>query len=220
VIPTALLLIDFTRERLADHRRAGDLGHWLGQALPGDLERLLTGPLAASLMDLSRVISRDPQVHGILLQLLAFLLDDGAHPQAFRTTLTAAADTLQLLLDDEDLVPLGRAVGRLLDPERGLVAAGIRLLNEVVQRDAEGILPLLLQQALREQRPGVTPIQVLLDLAGEVHRRSPGHGGPLLGEDLAEVMSQTRAFLADQRSGLINFFTIIKNRCAGPCGAR
>ena len=70
---------------------------------------------------------------------------------------------------------------------------------------------------MQVQTPGKSPMQTLFDLATELHRRQPGARTPYTGPDFQQAFKEAREFLADQQTGLVKFFEIVKTRCGGPC---
>jgi hypothetical protein len=227
----------------------GDLAHWLGEELPGDVERALAGPVVARAADFLRVLDGELAAKRAIYDLGRYLVDELASNNTFRAALTGLADLLQVLLDDDDLVPVAHALGRALDPARGLVPAALRFLGPAVVADSEQtcnpqapscpagqrclalggggeyrcsreMLSRVLRNAWKEQTPGKPPVQTLLDLSTELHRLRPGVRTPYSGPDFAEAFRQARDFLANTETGLVKFFEIIKNRCGGePCKA-
>jgi hypothetical protein len=217
LVPAGATLVDFLRARVKTHRAQGDVDSWLGKDLPDDMERILAGPVVARAADLLRIVDDDAQAKGGLYALIQHLIGELQSNQSFRSTVTGVADLVQLLLDDEDLVPAAHALGKALDPRRRLVPAALRFLAPAVVADDKQIISKILRNSAQEQAPGKSPVATLIDLSTELHRVKPGVGTPYSGEDYAEALRQTRDFLANQETGLEKFFDIVKSRCGGPC---
>jgi hypothetical protein len=223
----------------------GDLVTWLRTTLPQSIEETLGGPVVARAVDFLRLLDTETATKDAVYALLNYLVDEARNNAAFRSTLTGVADVAQLVLDDTDLVPLARALGRALDSKLGLLEAALRFLKPALAADSGDLcqpgnpscgpgetcvavsaaewrcsketLSRILRHAYQEQSPGKSPVQTLLDLATELHRLFPGEGTPYTGFDFAEALSQARDFLANQETGLEKFFEIVTNRCGGSC---
>jgi hypothetical protein len=217
IIPAGTTLIDFLRARIKSHSSKGDVVTWLGETLPDDIERMLGGPIVARAADLLRIVEAEPKVKTSTLALITHLLGELQVNATFRSTVTGLADLIQLLLDDDDLVPAARAVGKALDPKHQLVASALRFLGPAVAADKRQAISKILRNSAQEQLPGKSPLGTLLDLSTELHRVQPGVGTPYTGADFAEALRQARDFLANQETGLEKFFDIVKSRCDGPC---
>jgi hypothetical protein len=241
----AQVVVDFLRGRLAVHKTRGDTDAWLSQELPADVERVLAGPAFARAADLIRILDTQPAAKKALYDLASYLITELTGSSTFRTAITGLADVIQMVLDDDDLVPVAHALGRALDPARGLIPAALRFLWPALDADsADGCSPNapkcgqgercitlgggesrcsremlthVLRNAWKEQSPGKSPVQTLLDLSTELHRLVPGAGTPYTGADFAEAFRQARDFLVNTETGLVKFFEIIKARCDGPC---
>jgi hypothetical protein len=240
----AQVVVDFLRGRLAVHQARGDTTEWLSQELPDDVERVLAGPAFGRAADLIRILDMQPAAKKAIYDLASYLISELAGSSTFRAAITGLADLIQIVLDDDDLVPVARALGRALDPARGLMPAALRFLRPALDADSgdgcspgskcgtgercitlgggesrcsQEMLTRVLRNAWKEQSPGKSPVQTLLDLSTELHRLKPGAGTPYTGADFAEAFRQIRDFLANTETGLVKFFEIIKDRCAGPC---
>lgn len=217
VVPAGLTLVDFLRKRIKAHRAAGDVDHWLGTELPRSIEEKLSGPVIPRTVDFLRHVEADDRARDAIYGLVLYLVDELSNNAGFRATVTALGDMAQLLLDDEDLVPVLHAAGKAAAFDTGLVKASLRFLGPAVKRDTQQVLATILRNAYQEHSPGKSPMQTLLDLITEIHRQQPGVGTPYSGPDFQEAFKQAREFLGDQRTGLEKFFEIVKLRCGGPC---
>jgi hypothetical protein len=234
------LTIDLLRQRIAAHQQAQDLDAWVQQSLLGDVEKMLGGPLIAKMIDLLRLMEDDPCCDSFsippgaagavtadgsflcprdaLYGLLRYLLDESHSPQPFLSSVSSLADTIQLLLNDVDLVPVLRTVGQALDPQRGLVAAALHFLQPALVQDRGQSLLRILRNAYQETAPGKIPVDVLLEITTQIHRLAPGSDGSYRGPDVQQALGQVIEFLVDEERGLEKFFNIVKDRCDGrPC---
>lgn len=242
IIPAATVLLDFLRARVLAHSPActsssqclsggtclgngrcstqhsgDDTAGWT-KTLSADLERTLSGPLVASAADFVTVLREDPKAKSTLSDLLRHLIDEIDNGgQSFSATLTGLADLSQLLLDDDDLIPIVRVLGRALKPERGLVDTLLAFLKPAMARDQAGALTRILRNAVKEQLPGTSPAEVLLDMCKEMHRKKPGAKTPYDATDYQWALDEIRDFMGNQQTGLLKFFELIQNRCGGLC---
>jgi hypothetical protein len=213
--PLSLLLIDLLRERLAAHGRAGDLARWVRGDLSRDLTESLTGPVFAATTDLARRLAEDDAARRGLSRLLAYLHDESG--RGFPAVVTGAADLLQLLLDDTDVVPVLRGLGPALDPgtgpDQGMADAALALFRRGRERDAEKVLLTLLKNLYQEGPSGAYPLYRLVDAAAEIDRQQPSQRrSDLSAEDVRAILSAAGAFLADQQRGLSRFLEIVRSR--------
>ena len=218
-LPTAgAILVDFLRARIKAHDKKGDLAVWLSTDLVTSISDALSGPVLANAVDFVKVVRTDDTVRKALYDVLDYLINELDHNASFRASVTGIADLMQLLVDDVNLVPVSRAAGRVMSREYGLVLAALRFLKPAIAADKKKNLSTVLRNTAKEQSPGKSPVQTLLDVASEVHRLKPGAGTPYLPQDFANVFKESRDFLEHGETGLAKFFEIIKNRCGGtPC---
>ncbi|PID38262.1 MAG: hypothetical protein CSB49_06440 [Proteobacteria bacterium] len=242
IMPAARVLLDFARARILAHSPScshtqqcvgsgvclpsgrcttrhvnDDTATWAGQELPAELDRILSGPLPAAAADFVTVLRDDPKANRTLSELLRYLVDEINYDQVFSATLTGLGDALQILLDDASLVPLARALGKTLAPKFGLIEALKVYLKPALARDTKGALARILRNSVKEQAPGVSPMETLFEMSKEMHRVKPGMTTPYTAEDYGKALDEIRDFLGNQQTGLLNFFNLIENRCGGPC---
>lgn len=220
IVPAAKLLLNFVRERLRYHRAQGDLASWLEDDLLDGLTDALESPLAARGVDFFKLLEGDAAVKKVIYALADHLIDEAKNSPAFRAVLTGMADMTQLLVDDLNLVPVAHALGDALGARVGLVKAALRFAQPALAADdpKRPILVEVLRNAWKEQRPGISPVQTLLDLATEVHRQNPGAGSAYVGQDFKNALFEARDFLENNETGLSKFFQIVKDRCVHkPC---
>ncbi len=210
--PMAARLIAFLRARVAAHRSAGDLEAWVRMGLPGDLEATMGSPVFAALVDLTKVMQTDEPARMELYALMQYLVDAAGNDEAFLTSLTAAGDLLQMLIDDPNLVPVLHAVGNLLDPKSGILEAQTHFLRRANETDKAHALAELFRGLYAEHRPGSAPVLDIVDLLAEVHRKSPGAGGRFAPEDYEATFKAVAEFVGDEKRGLKKFIAIVQQR--------
>ncbi len=79
---------------------------WAKSDLPGNFETTMRGPLFATAVDMTDTIRRDENARVELEKLLQYLLDAASQNDALATVLTSSSDVIQLLQDDDNILPL------------------------------------------------------------------------------------------------------------------
>lgn len=226
----ALLLhvIPFLRTRLAAHRARGDLVAW-SRELVSDAEERLGSPLASTLLRFVDRVQEDPDATASLARLVAYLVDESSPNDAFASTVYGGADLLYVLEDDENLLPIARALSRAiapdapevvggrdseLDVDAGLVADALRLLREIQRADDRRTLREILRRFVEvsDDADERTPLEEILDVMSEVNRVVPGDRSDVGPEDFRVAIGHTTAFLRDERRGLERLYDVIQER--------
>lgn len=190
---------------------------WFSNEMRGDIERAFNSPVVAASVDLISELHKDPAAEASLNRLLYYLVDEVEDEEVFASTLTALADIVQSLLADSDIVPLLHVLSDILVKEEGFIDKAVSFLKPAVERDDKGALVRILKNSVIEQSPGESPLGTLYEIAKEMHRENPGETGPYMVEDYRRAFYEMADFVGNQKTGLVNFFTLIKNRCGGPC---
>lgn len=161
------------------------------------------------------------------------MLDEQSSSDALTTLLTASADGMQMLQDEQNLMPILRAVSTALGPsdqgDRGLVDAQLALLTRLTGRVFDGagaeqcgaeldpnqVLTAILSSAVTPTSfPGgrtMTPVEAIFDAIDDVNRALPDETGPLDREDYASVADEVSQFLLDKERGLEQLYAVVKN---------
>jgi hypothetical protein len=206
-------LIDLLLERVAAHRATGDLVWWTRTDLPGRAEEILAGPIFAGAADFVLSLAASPSARAALEGLQAHFGDEASDESSFGNAVTAVADLAQLFLDDPDTVPIARALGRALDPERGIIDAHLMFLRAARHADTTGTLAQLFANLFAEPAPGGTAIAELVLAIGDVTRVTPAPGAaPFQAGDYAAAFGAAADFLADEKRGLQKFVRIVQER--------
>ncbi len=217
----SLALIDFLNERIAAH--AGDLKAWSRVELPNRLRDILTGPVFAGAADFVLSLVATPAARAALEKLNAYLCSEAGAPQAFETALTGAGDMMQLLVDDNNLVPILHVAGKVLDPEFGktkhpgysLMDAQLEFLSKARKADTTNALAKLLGYAFAEMPGGErTAVGQIVDSIADVQRLDPvgDLGRPMAPEDYVASFRAVADFLGEQKRGFLRFVNIVKER--------
>ncbi len=220
------VLVPFFRERIAAHRDAGDLDEW-ALTMHERAADSLGGPMGASLLYFLDAVQRDPEARDALSSLVGYMVDEASANDAFATTLVALADLLQVLEDDLNLVPIIRALSRALAPDAPEVVAGggelvlegsatdeaLNLLREINEVDERRVLEEIMANMVALP-PGdeETPIEVLLDVIGEVNRADPGAGTRMTSEDYRSTFGHAHELLTSETRGFERLYQVIEDR--------
>jgi hypothetical protein len=207
-------LVDLVNERVGAHRTAGDLAAWSRQELPQRLQEILTGPVFAGVADFVLSLSVAPEARAALEELNAYLMSEAGSPDAYAKALGGVADLVQLFLDDGDMVPIARMMGRALHPDFGFVDAQITFMQGARAADTTDALQKLLRNLFVEYRPGQTAVGEIVDVICEVHREDPvgDLGAPMASGDYRATLGAVADFIAEERRGFLKFVTIVKER--------
>jgi len=210
----SVALIDFLKLRIAHHQAAGDLDQWLTTTLPADLQDLLTSPVLAGAADFVLSLQASPETRQQLDALAYYLVDEITYDDTFRTSVTAAADLLQLAISDADVAPLARVAGEALRPERGWLDAHLSFVRQAREADADQALVRILRDLYDETASGRTAVGDLVDGISEVHRANPYQdlGERYTADDFRALFNGLADFLDEEKRGLRKFIGIIQDR--------
>jgi hypothetical protein len=222
-----LLLLPFVLERLEFHRTAGDLDTWARDFTP-DAEETLGGPLVVGLVRLLDRIQSEPEARDALVAFLAYLVDAASDNDAQLATLYGAADLLQVLDDDTNIVPILHALSFALAPNAQELAAGsagdpdttasvandaLDLVQTVQGLDEDRVLTQILRNLVVLDADENTPLETILDVMSEINRTTPGAGGAYEPEDYERALGTSRDFMRDDDHGLERLYDVVQNRC-------
>jgi len=214
---------------------------WAVEELVQKAEETLTGPLVIAGVDIMDAIRRDPDARRETEKLLEYLLDAASKNDALASVLASANDVIQVLSDDENLVPLYKVLAAAVDGskyddkgklvEKSLVDAQMALLARVSGKyyDADGteicakevdpnqVLAIMLGKLVTPIKDGdlkdQTPLEVIIDVIADVNRVDPTeeYDGTLKQEDYASIGEHVVDFLTNKERGLEQFYEVIRN---------
>lgn len=227
-----LEILPFLRERVDFHRGQGDLLEW-STGLDERLGDQMREPLMAALVRFLDAVNEDPEARRALSQLMAYLLTVAEESDGFETMLYALAEGLMLLEDDENIIPLMRAMSGGMAPnvdeaiagtEAGVDVEGsavydaLDLLRDIQEIDDGRVLRQILQSAVALPASGdeITPLETIVDVIAEVNRATPNEGTPLLAPDYREVIGQAIDFVRDEDHGLERLNAVVQERSCFP----
>jgi hypothetical protein len=212
----SVALIDFLRGRLAQH--SADRTEWLSTDLPVRLEDLLTGPMFAGVADFILSLQAAPETREQLELMLSYLVDelssDPTGDATFRTSVTSAADLLQLAVSDQDIAPLARFAGEAIRQDNGWLDAQLVFVKKAREADQQAALSTMIVHLFDETEPGRTAIGDVIDGISEVHRDAPyvELGQRYTADDYRALLRGLADFLDEQKRGLRKFIGIIQDR--------
>ena len=217
--PMGTILLDFLVARVVAHK--SDLAGW-SEKLVSDATDTVSGPLLPAAIDAGVKLSSDDAARAATYALLRQLFDP--QNRVMRDALAVAAiDAVQLLLDEDDLLPIGRSIGGALDPDKGPLLTGITLMRRGRELEqASSLVPApkqvlfrLLSYLFTQDENGLHPMWLLSDAIGEVNRANPGAaiGSDFTADDYHSLLATTAAFLVEKQRGLMRFLDIVAARC-------
>jgi hypothetical protein len=239
------VLVDLLRSQLLAHCPTSfappyDPCSWAFADLTKNAEASLAGPLATTGIDVLDAIRNDADGKRETEQLLTYLLDTASNNDALASVLASANDVVQLLRDDQNLLPLFKVLATAMDAtkyddhgrilQKSLVDAQMALLarlsgkyvdaggteicaNEV---DPNQVLTQVLANAVTPiQDPGwngQTPLEVMIDVIADVNRADPTkpYTGTLEKDDYASVGANVVDFLTNKEHGLEQFYEVVR----------
>ncbi len=213
---------------------------WAAEELTKKAEEVMGGPLMATGIDVMDAIRSDPEGRRETERLLTYLLDQSSKNDALASLLASANDMLQLLRDDENLIPLFHVIAEAMDAskkdangrvtEASLVDAQMALLAKVSGKyidkdgkeicgkeiDPNQVLAVALGHLVTPIKDGdfkgQTPLEVIIDVIADVNRVDPTqpYEGTLDKKDYANVSDNIVDFLTNKERGLEQFYEVIR----------
>jgi hypothetical protein len=205
-------VLDFVRGRLASHDNTGDTSDWVATGLTQDLTDMLGGPTVAALTDFAQKVMGDQDARDQLYGLLSYLVDEASNDLAFQTALTSLADQMQSFQPDNDLIPIARVMGTILDPDKGTLDPQTTLLKRAHDLDSKKVLITILRNLYNQAPDGTYPAGTLADILSEINRTKPGIGTPMEAGDYKTLLGEVSTFFSDEWQGFTHFVNIVKNR--------
>jgi hypothetical protein len=213
---------------------------WARDQLAQKAGETMGGPLMSAGIDVMDAIRKDPEGRRETEKLLEYLLDSASKNDALASLLASANDVVQLLRDDENLVPLYKVLAAAVDgskydakgklTQKSMVDAQMALLarlsgkyfdkdgkeickNEV---DPNQVLASVLGKVVTPIKDGdfngQTPLEVIIDVIADVNREDPNedYDGTLQQKDYESVSRNVVEFLVDPQRGLEQFYEVIR----------
>jgi hypothetical protein len=209
-----LALTQFLSARIAAHDAVNDRATWLVTDLPNKIEHELTHPIFAALVDLIEKLTVLGPPRAAIEALLHEVLDD-TNTDAFATMRTGNADLVQLAVDDDNLIPLGHAVGHLLDPSKTYLPTQLSFLAKLHAADTAHTLRDITARVFStyaDTDPGVCAVSAVVDGVGDVDRPDPSSEPAWTAGDYVGAFQGVAGFLTETQHGLPRFIAIVKGR--------
>ncbi len=205
---------------------------WAQTEMTQKMSDVVAGPLFATTMDLLDAIRQNDDARTQLESLLSYLLDSASNNDALASMLASSSDIIQLLRDDANLVPLFHVMASATATGKGgqksMVDAQTALLARISGRaftgtqeacnkelDPNQILNVALANLVTPMKAadgtlGQTPLQVIIDVIGDVNRLFPDKTEKFGADDYASVTDNVNDFLLNKERGLEQFYEIMR----------
>jgi hypothetical protein len=213
---------------------------WAREELAKKAEETLAGPLASAGIDMMEAIRADKEGRVQMEVLMQYLLDAASKNEALASLLASSNDLVQLLKDDQNLVPLFHVLASAVDAttkdskghvkQKSLVDAQMALLakisgkyfdkdgKEICKReiDPNQVLAVALGNLVTPINDGSfkgqAPLEVIIDVIADVNRNDPTkpYEGTLDRGDYANVSANVSDFLLNKERGLEQFYEVIR----------
>ncbi len=213
---------------------------WARDELTKKASDSLAGPLASAGLEMMEAIRKDPEGRQQMAKMVQYMTDAGSSNDALASMLASMNDVVQILRDDDNLVPFYKVLAAAMDAskkdaqgrvtEKSLVDAQMALLARVSGRafdenakeicsrevDPNQILSKVLANAVTPIKDGdfkgQTPVEVILDVIADVNRADPTqpYEGTLAKSDYANVSEQVLDFLTNKERGLEQFYEVVR----------
>ncbi len=213
---------------------------WAREELVKKAEDSLAGPLATTGIDVMDAMRRDQEGRVEMEKLLSYLLDAASKNDALPSMLASANDAVQMLRDDENLVPLFHVLANAVDAtqydaqgrikQKSLVDAQMALLarlsgkyydkdnKEICKNEVDpnqilaNVLGKLVTPIKDGSFKGQSPLEVIVDVIADVNRDDPTqpYDGTLKQADYNGVSSNVVDFLTNKERGLEQFYEVIR----------
>jgi hypothetical protein len=237
------VLLDAVRAQLGAHcPPPAATCPWARTDLWSNASTTIGGPTFAASLDLIEALRKNDAGRIELEKLLTYLSDAGSGNDALAELLSSTDDLVQVLRDDDNLVPLYHLMATAVAPsskdaqgqeQRGVVDALTALFMRDAGRaydaqnseicanelDPNSVLDVALAKLVTPMTgpggaPGETPLEVILDTIADVNRAAPGAPAKLGAPDYENMASELSAFLLDGTRGLEQFYQVVRNGTA------
>ncbi|MDB4988753.1 MAG: hypothetical protein JWN04_3931 [Myxococcaceae bacterium] len=232
----ALTVLPWVLDRFAQHRSSGDFDDWT-RGLSERVAKVLRHPLASALVDLLDAFWPEIEASGEFTAVSAYLTDE-TNELAYRTMLTAIADSLTLLDRDQSLSPAIQFAALALAPnafqaidgeappnaDKSVAYAGLELTGGVVEQLNKDLPPgkqtslsKLLGNLVLGDDAERSPFEVLIDAAADVNRPDDTAlpETPLTADENRDVFGDVQEFLFDddqEKRSLERLYSVIQGR--------
>jgi hypothetical protein len=210
------------REQLNAHcpnRESGVECTWAREELARNLADALSSPLTARIVDLGEKLRTNEPARRALGRYLTHILTTET-ADTLPGTLASMVDVMQVLADDEKLVPIMRAASVALEPNVGAADTALGVLKALSESEydryhvMDHVLANLVEPVAGPNgEAGLSPIETFMDVIAEVHRVDPtSPTDPMSPTDYAAVMRVMEDFMLSETRGLEQIYTIVRKR--------
>ncbi len=219
LLATTLRLV---REQLNAHcpnRESGTECTWARRDLSKKVGDALSSPLMAAVVDLGEKLRADPKARRALERFIKHIVEsqDG---EALPGTLASMVDMMQILADDEKMVPIMKSASVALQPELGAADTALGVLKALSTDDIDKyhVMDHVLANIVTpvpgvDGELGLSPIETFIDVIAEVHRIDPSDPtAPLAPTDYGTIMKVLEDFMLSETRGLEQIYTIVRKR--------
>jgi hypothetical protein len=238
IVPT---LIDMLRSQMqancpTSYTPPYDRCNWARDDLTKKVAAVVDGPFFATSMDLMDAIRKNDDARVQLESLVTYLLNAASDNDALPSMLASTADIIQLLRDDTNLVPLFHVIAGATvstKDQKSLVDASAALLAKISGKafdkdkaetcnkelDPNQILTAVLSNMVtpmpnEDGTPGLTPLEIIMSVIGDVNRLEPDRTDKLDPNDYASIADNVTDFLLNKERGLEQFYEIVRQGTA------
>jgi hypothetical protein len=211
---------------------------WARDNLTNNISTTIGGPLFSTTMDLVEALRANDGARTGLEALLQYLVNAASQNDALAAMLATANDLIQVLGDDQNLVPVYQALAPSLAPSTkdgaghiltaNLIDAQLTLLSRISgqfmsngteicadEADPNQILSQILTRLVTPMtdstgRATETPLEVLIDVIADVNRADPSQTSKLQPPDYGAIATEVQEFLMDPQFGLEQFYEIVR----------
>ena len=171
-------------------------------------------------VDLGEKVRQDPKARRSLERMATYLLQNVDDGEALQGTLASMVDVMQVLADDEKLVPILRSASVALEPEFGAADTTLNVLKALSgptfdrYHVLDHVLANLVTPIVRDDGEVLlSPLETFVDVIAEVHRIDPTDPtAPLDPADYGAIMKVLEDFMLSDTRGLEQVYTIVKRR--------
>ncbi len=212
---------------------------WAREEQASKLADTVAGPTFAAGVDLFDTVRKDEGARRELERMITYLLDSASTNEALASMLTSAADAVQAMGDDTNLLPIFKVLAVATAPsvkdakgrvvQKSLADAQLSFLsringrafdenkNEVCGRelDPNEVLQVAMSKLVTPMpgangQLGESPLEVIMDIIADVNRASPGALDKLSGSDYGSISSNLFDFLMNKERGMEQFYEIVR----------
>lgn len=223
VMPLLSTVLKLTREQLNSHcptRESGVQCVWAREELAKNLADAISSPLTAAAVDMGEKVRQEPKARRALERFLTYLLQSAGEGVALQGTLASMVDVMQVLADDEKLVPIMRAASVALEPDKGAADTTLGVLKALSsdEYDKYHVIDHVLANLVKpmtdaDGNPGLSPLETFMEVITEVHRADPTNpAAPLDSHDYQYIMNVMREFMLNDTRGLEQIYAIVRKR--------